>query len=89
MLLYELKMFEELISYIDSFEHYLRNNKLLNEFMREMYATFCKALKLLIKINLDPSEKGFEELEQAVNNCKNKVFFRWVKEKSIELNNSA
>ena len=85
MLLYELKLFEELISYIDSFEHYLRNNRLLNEFMREMYTALCKALKLLIRIKLNPGEKIFDELDLAVDKCRNKVFYRWVLEKSNEL----
>lgn len=87
MLLYELKLFEELISYIDSFEHYLRNNKLLNEFMREMYTALCKALKVMIRIKLNPAEKMFDELDLAVAKCRNKVFYRWVLEKSNELKN--
>lgn len=85
MLLYEMKMFEELISNIDSFEHFLRNNRLLNDFMMNMYLTFCKALKLFIKINLNPEEGITNELETSVENCKNKVFYRWVKEKYDEL----
>ncbi|MBN8584396.1 MAG: hypothetical protein J0M37_04815 [Ignavibacteria bacterium] len=85
MLLYEMKMFEELISNIDSFEHFLRNNRLINNFMSSMYLTLCKALKLLIKINLNPENIITNELETSVENCKNKVFYRWVKQKADEI----
>lgn len=85
MLLYEMKMFEELISNIDSFEHFLRNNRLINNFMSSMYLTLCKALKLLIKINLNPENIITNELETSVENCKNKVFYRWVKQKADEM----
>jgi hypothetical protein len=79
--LYELGHLVEAISAIDSFEHFLRNNKNVSEIVKTENLKFVSSLKKLIRIRLGEINDPDMELTKIIELNKNSVFGYWFEEK--------
>jgi hypothetical protein len=88
---YELKSFEPGLSLIDSFAHFLLNNKRVSETYREPFMNFLKFLKLLIKASNNKNVSGrfdIAELSKKASETKHLISKKWILEKACELEKS-
>ncbi|MBK8983676.1 MAG: hypothetical protein IPM38_15505 [Ignavibacteria bacterium] len=83
--LYELKYYENAISFIDTHKHFIRNSKLLNESPKKKYMNFLKFVSELIKLNLEFDEFSFKELKSNFISTKKLIQSDWISEKISEL----
>ncbi len=79
--LYELGHLVEAISAIDSFEHFLRNNKNVSEIVKTENLKFVSSLKKLIRIRLGEVSDPDLEITRIIELNKNSVFGYWFEEK--------
>jgi|SRR4030095_3775671 len=87
---YELRSFEQALSLIDSFSHFLMNNKNVSKIFREPFLSFLKIVKSLIKSsNQNAANSGFDsaELIKKVEGTKQIINRGWILEKAAELQN--
>lgn len=81
---YELKLFEQVLSLIDSFSHFLAKNKSVSEINKEPFNIFLKFIKQLVKLNSNLKKedkfKSIELLKQA-ESSEHFISKRWIIEK--------
>jgi hypothetical protein len=81
---YELNSYEQAISLIDSFSHFLTKNKNVSFTYKETFMTFLKFLKLLIKQRLDQdrvNKYNKHELLKQAENTEHFMSKAWILEK--------
>jgi hypothetical protein len=92
-LCYELGLFDQAYSVIDSFRHFLQREKLITDSHKEIYFPFLKLLSKVIKIKEcdDMEDRGFEleKLIEEINNLSSNPFGvrRWLLEQAKKLKN--
>lgn len=64
--LYELKSFENSISYIDAYRHFIRSSGLIREDVRKRYLDFLNAMSELIRLNLKFDEYKFVKFRERI-----------------------
>ena len=86
---YEIKAYENALSLIDTFNHFLTGNKIVSNQYKSMFVKFLKYLNKLIKIRMDHQgnaknirDAGF--LRASLENEKDIVSRRWLMEKCSE-----
>lgn len=85
--LYEGKLIEQLIPFLESFAHYLRREKMLTEDVIKSHEEFANYVKELIKIDLEPditTKQNMKEVlsEKVINMSTNYFGTRnWLKKK--------
>ncbi len=82
---YELEEYEPALSLIDSFFHFLSNNKSIHSHDRERFGNFLKYLKLFIKLKDDPQKKEAGLLKKEISSAGNIINQKWLLEKAKEL----
>lgn len=83
--LYELSYFEGVLSEIDSFEHFLRKNKNISDFVKKLNFKFVNGVRKLIKINLGKLVASDIEMKEVMELTQNSLWGFWFKEKVEEL----
>jgi hypothetical protein len=83
--LYELSYFENVLSEIDSTEHFLRKNKFVSERNNINSLKFVNCLKKLIKIKIGESGEPDTEMKEILESTQNLQWGYWFKEKVNEL----
>ena len=81
--LYELNAFENAISFIDAYKHFLRKSKLIKEEMRNNYLLFANSVNELIRLNIKFDEYAFTKFKSKISSSKF-TNVQWVLEKLNE-----
>lgn len=87
-LFYELKSFEQALSLIDSFSHFLSNNKIVSEIYKRQFMNFLKHCRTLIKKsqNMESLNRmDNAELKKQISGAKDIINKNWLLEKAAEL----
>lgn len=82
---YEMNLFEPALSLIDSFSHFLSNNKNVSVQQKESFGNFLKFLKQLVRIKSNDLIKDSIELKREINSVKTVISKNWLLEKVSEL----
>jgi hypothetical protein len=78
---YEKNCYEEALSLIDSFKHFLSGNKTVSEYYRNNYMLFLKYYKELLNMKIHNSTEDSEMLKNKINSEKNLISKTWLLEK--------
>lgn len=81
--LYELNAFENAISFIDAYRHFLRKSKLIKEEMRNNYLLFANSVSELIRLKIKFDEFAFTKFKTRLNSAKF-TNVQWILEKLNE-----
>ncbi len=81
--LYELNAFENAISYIDAYRHFLRKSKLIKEEMRNNYLLFVNSVSELIRLKFKFDEYAFAKFKTKIYSSKF-TNVQWILEKLNE-----
>lgn len=80
---FELKHYETALTIIDSFYHFLSNDKALSKEQKKLYKNFVKTVHLLILYVTSSGKTSLDDIEMFL---KNEIPFRsWIKEKLDEI----
>ncbi|HAY34145.1 MAG TPA: hypothetical protein DCY06_08405 [Bacteroidetes bacterium] len=85
--LYELNAFENTISQIDTFKHFIRNSKLIKDDVRKRFINFLNIVNRLIKLKNKFDASEFEDLKLKFKNTKKIIHSAWISAKICELEN--
>jgi len=89
---YEMNYTEQLYSHIDTFRHYINNNKLFNEERRNRISRYLNILNKLIKLKAEPKLEELNQIKLYLNDKNNIMNCRykdWLLEKISELKKGA
>ncbi len=89
MLYYELDYIEPAISLIDSYRHYLAENKHVTDKYELPRRNFLKIYNMLINLKLTTVKAKKSEIEERVNSGENILHIRWINSKIKELGKPA
>lgn len=89
MLFYELDYIEPAISLIDSYRHYLAENKHVTDKYELPRRNFLKIYNMLINLKLTTVKAKKSEIEERVNSGENILHIRWLNRKIMELGKPA
>ncbi|MBK8552537.1 MAG: hypothetical protein IPL53_16305 [Ignavibacteria bacterium] len=81
--LYELKAFENAISHIDAYKHFLKHSKLIKDAPKRKLWNFLNCVKELIKLNTKADEAALFNLKKRILNTRGKeiLYSEWLLEK--------
>lgn len=82
---YELEMTETLIAHIDSFRHFLCNDKFLPDERKKYFFNFIKYLKNLVCLREKNDKSGLDYLKKQINDDKAVYNKDWLLSKAGEL----
>jgi hypothetical protein len=82
---FELKYFEQAISFIDSYKHFVSKNTSLSEHVKERHLNFLKFTSDLLKLKSGEDKFRVEGTELALKNTNNVVHREWLLEKIHEI----
>jgi hypothetical protein len=82
---YELELFEQAYSHIDTFKHFINENKLLSPRKRNVQKNFLKFTEALLKLKEGKKIPGLDELTAAISGSGSLVEKTWLLEKVKEL----
>ena len=86
-ILYELKLFEQALSLIDSFSHFLSKNKKVSELYKRQFMNFLKYCRALIKKSQKKEQftkVDIAELKKKISDEKDIINKSWLLEKAEE-----
>ena len=81
---YELNSFEPALSLIDSFSHFLINNKSAESY-RESFLAFLKFVREMVRLKSGSDKKEAAEIKKEILNTKTVLSRNWLLEKAEEL----
>lgn len=81
---YELKYFENAITHIDAYKHFLNNSKLMRESMKKGIELFLKLTTELIKLNFSFDEFKYSRLLTQIRNSTPGWHKEWLLNKAYE-----
>lgn len=84
--LYELKMNEEALAAIESYEKYFKNDIKVNDTKKDLSIIFLNAVKMMISIQLGGKEKEKFSLNKMLKENKNTFWAEWLSKKAEEIN---
>lgn len=82
---YEISEFDSAFSLIDSFRHFLSNNKNISERNNITYSNFLKFIKEMIKLKMIPNKESLELLKKNLVNTELVTNKEWILKKVKEL----
>ena len=82
---YELGYYEQLLSSIDAFRHFLSSDKHISERIVNVYSNFCSLTGRLAKIRLDRSFGNLPSIKKEIRNLENKATSDWLMKKADEM----
>jgi len=83
--LYELNFYESAISYIDTYKHFLRKSKLINDRPRKKCLNFLKYVSGLVKLKLNFDDFALAELKDKFLSSTEIIQSEWIKDKIYEM----
>ena len=81
---YELKYFEQAISFIDSYRHFLSKNSSISPQLKERHLSFLKFTSDLIKLKAHSDGFSVKKMKTELANNNNIVHKDWIAEKISE-----
>jgi hypothetical protein len=78
---FELNLQEQVYSMIDSFSHFLSNNKNILKHDKERFGKFLKYMKLIMKIKTASNGNDYKSLELQLKNDTSVIAKKWIQEK--------
>jgi hypothetical protein len=81
----EIGLFEQAYSLIDSFSHFLANNKNVYRHDKERFGKFLKYVRLIIKYEAEFSEEGIAFMEKTLGQDTTVIGKRWIEQKLKKL----
>lgn len=87
MIYYELNYNEELISFIDTYKHFLQRDKLLTDHSKKLYSLFLKFVSDMIKIKFSGNNDSAFLLKKEIENTEYFILKDWLLKKTSELIN--
>lgn len=85
MCLYELNSFESAISLIDAHKHFLRNARLIKEFMKKKNMNFLNLVTDLIKLKLNFDEFNLLKFKSKISSTEKLANREWLIEKAAAM----
>lgn len=85
--LYVLDSFENLISHIDTFKHFLNNSRLIKDSRRKKFMNFLNYTNDLIRLKISFNEYKFTDIKKKLINKKDVLHSEWLIEKLNEIHN--
>ena len=82
---YELNYFDTAVSLVDSFRHYIRNNKILSADISHKYNNFLRYYKKLLKLKKNPEYTEINNFKHMLEEEKITLKKKWMLEKAGEL----
>jgi len=82
--LYEMRFYQDTLYSIDTYEHFVRNNKDVSEGIKKAGLRFTNAIINLIKAKTNSAVNELN-LKKIIDENKNSHFGFWIKEKVQEL----
>ncbi len=82
---YELSYYEELVSLIDTYKHYLTRDKNLSGQAKKIYSQFINFVSELLKIKLKEKESSVTKLKKDIMDIPVSGFREWLIKKAGEL----
>jgi len=83
--LFELNAFENAISHIDSFKHFIRNSKLIKDDVRKKFMNFLNIVNQMIRLKNKFDASKFAELKIKCKNSKDIIHSTWIVAKLNEI----
>lgn len=80
--LFELKMYEEALAAIESFEKYFNKDRKVNETKKDLSINFLNAVKMMINLELGGKEKEKYNLIKLLKKNRNTFWAEWLAEKA-------
>jgi len=80
--LYELKMYEEALAAIGSYEKYFKNDNKVNDTKKDLSMVFLNSVKSLINIELNGKKKAEHSLNKMIKENKNTFWAEWLTKKA-------
>ncbi|MEO8513412.1 MAG: hypothetical protein ABI543_07630 [Ignavibacteria bacterium] len=81
---YELSYYEELISLIDTYKHYLTRDKSISEKTKQIYTNFINVVSELLKIKLNEKSGSILKLKKGIKELSVSGFSEWLLKKADE-----
>ncbi len=82
---YELNYYEQLLSSIDAFRHFLYSDKYISERVSGVYINFCNLVGRLAKMKIDGITDNLPLVIKEIEQLENKVTSEWLMQKAKEL----
>ncbi|MCB0723711.1 MAG: hypothetical protein KDC73_03345 [Ignavibacteriae bacterium] len=82
---YELDLYEQLLSSIDAFRHFLSSDKHISDRVVSVYTNFCNLIGRLAKIRLNNSIENLPAVKQEIEELENKATSEWLMRKAQEI----
>lgn len=85
---YELDLIEQVYSMIDSFSHFLTNNKNIHKHDKERFGKFLKYMRFMMKLNNNSNGAEYQSLIDMLTNDTAVIAKKWIQEKLNILKNN-
>lgn len=85
---YELKLYEQAISIVDAFKHYIKNAKNIRNKVKDSYSDFLKKFVMILKLNSNDKNSDAGLLKLKLIKKENHYEKSWLLEKLNEIENS-
>ena len=82
---YELNYYEQLLSSIDAFRHFLYSDKFISERVADVYTNFCNLAGRLAKMKYDDNTDNLPIIIKEIEQLENKATSEWLMKKAKEL----
>ncbi len=82
---YELNYFEQALSFIDSYRHFLSKNVSISPHLKERHLSFLKFTSELMRLKLKADNIQLQNILHDLSNSNNVVHKDWIKEKIDEI----
>lgn len=82
---YELNHYEQLLSSIDAFRHFLYSDKFISERVAYVYTNFCNLAGRLAKMKIDDNTDNLPLVIKEIQQLENKATSEWLMRKAKEL----
>ena len=82
---YELNYYEQLLSSIDAFRHFLYSDKFISERVAYVYTNFCNLAGRLAKMKIDNNTDNLQLVIKEIQQLENKATSEWLMRKANEL----
>jgi len=83
--LFELNAFENAISHIDTFKHFISNSKLIKDDVKKKYMNFLNFVNNLLRLKSDFDDSTLADLKSKFMNTKELIHSDWISVKLKEL----
>lgn len=85
---YELNLFDSVLNAVDSFKHFISNDRFMSERMKYVYFNFSNIVYKLAKLRESGKLEKLSKIQLEIDKLSNKINTEWLKEKATQLKSS-